>query len=151
MPWGAELLLQSNNTRNHVYFLLPVILHILIQLVVPKVFLCFLHYNTTEEKEREKVGNCHERIHAIRHIPYEIAALLQINKKLPFGNLPLGNFYYSCNSSAPHGMKTKIFKNLQKSYEKLFWNLYRIIIIVRFLKIFVRGKGGVLLYYKHVI
>ena len=46
------------------------------------------------------------------------------------------------NSSAPHGMKTKIFKNLQKSYEKLYWNLYRIIIIVRFLKIFVRGKGG---------
>ena len=46
------------------------------------------------------------------------------------------------NSSAPHGMKTKIFKNLQKSYEKLYWNLYRIIIFVRFLKIFVRGKGG---------
>ena len=55
------------------------------------------------------------------------------------------------NSSVPHGMKTKIFKNLQKSYEKLYWNLYRIIIFVRLLKIFVRDKGGVLLYYKHVI
>ncbi len=58
--------------------------------------------------------------------------------------IALGNSQLISNSSAPHGMKTKIFKNLQKSYEKLYWNLYRIIIIVRFLKIFVRSKGGVL-------
>ena len=59
--------------------------------------------------------------------------------------------YLDCNSSAPHGMKTKIFKNHQKSYEKLYWNLYRIIIFVRFLKIFVRGKGEALSIYENLI
>ena len=48
-------------------------------------------------------------------------------------------------------MKTKIFKNHQKSYEKLYWNLYRIIIFVRFLKIFVRGKGEALSSYESLI
>ena len=55
------------------------------------------------------------------------------------------------NSTASYGMKTKIFNNLQKSYEKLFWYLYRIIIFVRFLKIFVRGKGEALSSYESLI
>ena len=33
----------------------------------------------------------------------------------------------------------------------MYWNLYRIIIIVRFLKIFVRGKGGVLSCYLLIV
>ena len=55
------------------------------------------------------------------------------------------------NSTASYGMKTKIFNNLQKSYEKLFWNLYRIIIFVRFLKILVCGKGEALSIYESLI
>ena len=61
-----------------------------------------------------------------------------------FLNLQFYRFFILRNSYAPHGMKTIIFKILRKSYDKLYWNLYRIIIFVSFLKIFVRGKGEVL-------